>query len=463
MQNNEQFLVTARKWRPLKFSDVVGQEHITKTLINAIINNRVHHAYLFCGPRGVGKTTTARILARAVNFPELLSEQTERDNLEKDLISEGRSLDIIEIDGASNNSVDDVRKLRENAKYPPSIGKYKLYIIDEVHMLSNSAFNALLKILEEPPPHLIFVFATTEIHKVPATIISRTQRFDFRRMEVAEIVERLKFISHEEGIEIDDQSLYTIAKKADGSMRDSQSIFDQVIAFCGNKVRYSEMADSLNLIDEEFYFKISDAIINKDSKAIFELTSEILKRGYDIKEAINGLLEHLRNIITVKVINNSDYIESSQELKEMYLSTAIKFTKKDLIRIINEITKLEEQIKYSVQPSIRLELGLVKIASMDKSVEIENLIKQINQLKKKSNLAVEESELESNETKTEKGNNKEKEITKTNFATKNLSEKREIKNTKENSNNSSIQDSAKLHPTERAIVELFEAKKITSI
>ncbi|HOQ49021.1 MAG TPA: DNA polymerase III subunit gamma/tau, partial [Candidatus Kapabacteria bacterium] len=305
MSKNQEFIVTARKWRPLTFNSVVGQEHITTTLKNAIKTGRIHHAYLFCGPRGVGKTTTARILARAVNCLQPIYAEPCNQCTNCEAALNNRSIDIIEIDGASNNSVDDVRTLRENAKYPPSQGKYKMYIIDEVHMLSTSAFNALLKILEEPPSHLLFVFATTEAHKVPATIISRCQRFDFRRMEIPDIVYQLRNIAQKEEISIDEESLITIAKKADGSMRDSQSIFDQVIALCGKNVSYSEMAKSLHLLDEDFFFQLSEAISNKDSAKVFELSQIVISQGYEIQEVLSGLLEHFRNILTVIITQNT--------------------------------------------------------------------------------------------------------------------------------------------------------------
>ncbi|HOM03865.1 MAG TPA: DNA polymerase III subunit gamma/tau [Candidatus Kapabacteria bacterium] len=381
MSKNQEFIVTARKWRPLTFNSVVGQEHITTTLKNAIKTGRIHHAYLFCGPRGVGKTTTARILARAVNCLQPIDAEPCNQCTNCEAALNNRSIDIIEIDGASNNSVDDVRTLRENAKYPPSQGKYKMYIIDEVHMLSTSAFNALLKILEEPPSHLLFVFATTEAHKVPATIISRCQRFDFRRMEIPDIVYQLRNIAQKEEISIDEESLITIAKKADGSMRDSQSIFDQVIALCGKNVSYSEMAKSLHLLDEDFFFQLSEAISNKDSAKVFELSQIVISQGYEIQEVLSGLLEHFRNILTVIITQNTKLLNTSKEFEKKYLEISKKISKSDILRYIHIINNTEQAIKYLPQPRVRFELALINIAEMDKSIELKTLIEEIRQIK----------------------------------------------------------------------------------
>jgi DNA polymerase-3 subunit gamma/tau len=383
---SEGFIVTARKWRPLVFKDVVGQEHITHTLQNAIKNNRIHHAYLFCGPRGVGKTTTARILARAVNCTNLTN--TEPCNKCENCISilENRSMDVIEIDGASNNSVDDVRKLRENAKYQPSGGRFKMYIIDEVHMLSNAAFNALLKILEEPPPHLMFVFATTDAHKVLPTITSRCQRFDFRRMEIEDITKQLTFIAEKEGVTIDEKSLVTLAKKGDGSMRDSQSIFDQVIAFCGKDITYTEMTEALHLIDDEFFFSISDAVKEKDTASMFNISSQIVSKGYDFGEILEGLLEHFRNIATIKATGKTDLIDSSKENIDRFKTSSENFSQEDLIRMMNHIATAEQGLRFATQPRIRFELALCQLALMGKVFDIRELIHEIRDLKKKPEL-----------------------------------------------------------------------------
>lgn len=378
---SQEFVVTARKWRPQQFKDVVGQEHITQTLQNSIRTGRVHHANLFCGPRGVGKTTTARIHARALNClnPQNFEPCNECESCLA--ILSNTSMDVIEIDGASNNSVDDIRKLRENAKYPPSVGKYKMFIIDEVHMLSTSAFNALLKILEEPPKHLLFVFATTESHKVPATIISRCQRFDFRRMEIESIVNQLKYISSKEGITIDEASLVTIAKKGDGSMRDSQSIFDRAIAFCGKDVKFTELANSLHLIDEEFYFKIGKYIKDKSIGELFLSINEIMNKGYDLTECLRGLIEYYRNILTIKETNNPKLIDSTEDYVRRYKSQADEIPRGDILRYINYLIITEKEIKFAAQPRIKFELALVQLASMNSVLEIEVLINELKQLK----------------------------------------------------------------------------------
>ena len=379
--SQQEFIVTARKWRPLTFASVVGQEHITNTLKNAVIHNRLHHAFLFCGPRGVGKTTTARILARAVNCINLTSAGEPCNECEncKGVI-DGRSFDVIEIDGASNTGVDDVRQLRENAKYPPTLGKYKMYIIDEVHMLSTNAFNALLKILEEPPSHLIFVFATTETSKVLPTIISRCQRYDFRRMELNSIINQLKNIATKENIIIDEQSLLEIAKKADGSMRDSQSIFDQVVAFCGDNIEYRNLADALHLIDEDFFFRITDCIANNDLKEAFNISTDVINKGYEYSDALSGLLEHFRNLLTIKATNDTSLIQTSDMMREKYVASASKFSNADILRYIQLVNQTENSLRFAAQPKIKFEVAMAGLASMDKMVDIKTLIEGIKKL-----------------------------------------------------------------------------------
>jgi len=375
------YIVTARKWRPQRFDQVVGQEPITHTLKNAVRLNRIHQAYLFAGPRGVGKTTTARILARAVNCknPQDAEPCNECDSCKA--ILSGTSLDVIEIDGASNNSVDDVRNLRESAIYPPIAGKYKIYIIDEVHMLSTSAFNALLKILEEPPKHLIFIFATTEPHKVLPTIASRCQRFDFHRIEIDTIIKNISNIASAEGIEIDEMSLFTIAKKADGSLRDAQSIFDQFVASSGKVISFDNIKSILHIIDNEYFFKVSDAYKQKNPKMAFEISEELTKNGYDYSEFLSGLLEHFRNLLFARVTGKVENLGLPKAFAQKYLDESLHIEIKDLIRILNLIAQTEQQFKFASMPKIRLELLLLQIIEMPSTLEISALINEIKSLK----------------------------------------------------------------------------------
>jgi len=379
----ENFQVTARKWRPMRFDDVVGQDHVTRTLKNAIREKRLAHAYLFTGQRGCGKTTVARILAKAINCPNAAKNDFEPCN-ECDIclsITEGRSMDVSEIDGASNNGVDDVRSLRDNVKYPPLQGEHKVIIIDEVHMLSTSAFNALLKTLEEPPKHLVFVFATTEVQKVLPTILSRTQRYDFRRLQLDEITGRLRFIADADGIAIDDEALLIVAKKADGSMRDAQSIFDQVVAFCGHNVDTDKVREALNLIDTDFFFEVTDAIQEQAAAKAFELGHHIISRGYDIEEFFIGLMEHFRNILTVLITQSVKFVEVSKSHQERYVNVAQDFSEGDLLRLIRLGTNALERLKVSQQPRIVLEVTLTEMMLMERALELKTLLTEIRSSK----------------------------------------------------------------------------------
>lgn len=372
------YLVTARKWRPQKFEEVVGQEHITTTLKNAIINNRIAHAYLFSGPRGVGKTTTARILAKVLNClnPQNGEPCNKCEMCQAFLNSQ--TLDVIEIDGASNRRIEEIRTLRESVKYAPTKGRYKIYIIDEVHMLTTESFNALLKTLEEPPEHILFIFATTDVHKVPLTIISRCQRFDFRRIELNTIKKLLKDIATAEGIEIDDMALTIIAKKADGALRDAQSLLDQAISFSGNKVDSALLSKMFNIIDEEIFFTISDSILEKNFGNAFDISKKIYENGWDYIDFLNGLNEHFRNILTVVIRKDSQLIESAEIYKEKYLSYADKFSESDLLRILTFINKTQYELKSSSNPKLKIEIVLCQLIGLEKSSTISELISQIN-------------------------------------------------------------------------------------
>ena len=367
----------------MRFDSVIGQDHVTRTLKNAIRENRLAHAYLFTGQRGCGKTTVARLLAKAINCPNAATNDYEPCNTCDVCLSitDGRSMDVSEIDGASNNGVEDVRSLRENVKYPPLQGTYKVIIIDEVHMLSNSAFNALLKTLEEPPKYLVFIFATTEVQKVLPTILSRTQRYDFRRIQIEEITALLRKIADADGVTIDDDALLMIAKKADGSARDAESIFDQAVAYCGMTVETARLREALNLIDLDFYFEVTEAITARDPKRAFELSGEVMQRGYDVEEFFAGLLEHLRNILTVSITAGTKLIEVSRSHAERYAAIAKDFSEGDLIRLVRLGQLALEKLHTSQQPRIVLEITLVEMMILERALEISQLIAEVRALR----------------------------------------------------------------------------------
>ena len=375
------FQVTARKWRPMVFEDVVGQGHVTATLKNALASGRVAHAYIFSGTRGSGKTTTARILARAVNC---LSPKEQNPDNSCEICQEivaSRSMDVIEIDGASNRGVEEIRNLRESVRYAPSRGHYKVYIIDEVHMLTKEAFNALLKTLEEPPAHVIFVFATTEIHKVPMTILSRCQRFDFRRIATDEIAQRLRFIAAEEQVSIEEDALNVIARKGDGSMRDAQSIFDQVRAFCGAAIATKEVLQALNVVDQELYFRCSAVVRAKDASATIAVVDEVVRSGYDLREFVSGLAEHFRNLLVVSASGNADLVEMSSTFKKRYEEEAKTFTEPDLLRTLKIVHELESTLRFAPQPRYKLEATMLQLSRLESSVKVEDLLLRLDDLK----------------------------------------------------------------------------------
>ncbi len=378
------FIVTARKWRPVRFDDVIGQEHITTTLKNAIKNKRIAHAFIFAGPRGVGKTTTARILAKSLNC---LSPVDAEPCNECDMcrsFDSSQSLDIIEIDGASNRRIDEIRTLRESVKYAPTKGNYKVYIIDEVHMLTTESFNALLKTLEEPPEHTIFIFATTDVHKVPLTIISRCQRFDFRRIEMNPIKNLLKKIAEEEKIEIDDQSLTIIAKKADGALRDAESLFDQIVSFSEGKIEAAMLSGMLNLIDDEVYFAISDSVLVKNYLTAFEVTKQVFDKGWNFVDFTNGLIEHFRNILTVVVTGKTELIESAEVYKEKYFAYRGKYSESDLLRILGFLNKTAQELRYAANQRLKIEVALSHLIGLEKSISIKEALEKLDELKKRT-------------------------------------------------------------------------------
>ncbi len=372
------FVVTARKWRPKKFSEVVGQGHVTNTLKNAIKENRIAHAYLFTGPRGVGKTTTARLLAKALNCNNPVNQEPCNECETCNSIQNSQSLDIFEIDGASNRGIDEIRTLRESVKYAPTKSKYKIYIIDEVHMLTRESFNAFLKTLEEPPEHTIFIFATTDVHKVPLTIISRCQRYDFRRIQLDTIKETLAKIAAAENIEIDDTTLTIISKKADGALRDAESYFDQVVSYCEGKITHETVTQMLNLIDEEIYFKITDAVLEKNYRAVFEVSKTLYENGWDFVDFMDGLIEHFRNILTVVVTGKASFTETADVYKEKYVSYKNKFSEGDMLRLLNFLGKTGQEIKYSQNQKLKIEIALSHLVGLEKTSTITEILSEIN-------------------------------------------------------------------------------------
>ncbi len=361
----ENFIVSARKYRPDSFDSVVGQENITRTLKNAIGQKHLAQAYLFCGPRGVGKTTNARIFAKTINCDKLDSELNPCNKCESCIaFNEQRSMNIHELDAASNNSVEDIRNLIDQVRIPPQIGHYSVYSIDEVHMLSSSAFNAFLKTLEEPPPHAIFILATTEKHKILPTILSRCQVYDFNRISVQEITNRLKFVAEKENVTAEDEALQIIAQKADGAMRDALSIFDQLVSFSGSEISYQNTIENLNVLDYDYYFRLTDAFLASDHLESLLIFNDILGNGFDGHYFITGLSSHFRDLLVTRDTKSTKLLEVGDRIKERYLTMAGKCSDDFLIKALEFASECDFKYKTSQNKRLHVELALIRISNI---------------------------------------------------------------------------------------------------
>ena len=379
-----EYLVLARKWRPQVFEDVVGQDHVVKTLQNAVRLDRIAHAYLFSGPRGTGKTSVARILAKSINCADGPTPKPCNQCGNCLEITEGSSLDVREIDGASNRGIDEIRELRENIRFSPTSSRYKMYIIDEVHMLTQPAFNALLKTLEEPPPHVVFVFATTEIYKVPATILSRCQHFDFKRISVKQIAGNLGHIAQEEGIGISDVALSWIAREGQGSLRDAQSIFDQVISYAGTQIGDAAVEELLDLADRRLVSELSAAVLARDAGVCLKIIDEAYYSGTDMQQFYRMLLGHFMNLLTVKVTEGNDILSDLPDHEKVDLKKLAQEASQDTLqRLLDILMEEENDIRRSTQPRINLEYAVVRMAYLKPRIPIDEIIVRLEGLEKR--------------------------------------------------------------------------------
>jgi DNA polymerase-3 subunit gamma/tau len=378
------YLVLARKWRPQRFEEVIGQPHLIQTLRNAISARRVAHAYLFCGPRGVGKTSVARILAKALNCRQGPSPTPCNECESCREITESNSLDVLEIDGASNRGINEIRELRENIRYLPSKSPYKIYIIDEVHMLTGEAFNALLKTLEEPPAHVVFIFATTEAHRIPVTILSRCQRFDFRRLSLSAVVDTMRRIARQEEISISDASLRLLAREAEGSMRDAQSLLEQMIVFSGREIIDEALLEVLGVIDRQALLDTAAALLGNNAARCLEIVERLSVHGHDLRRFCQELAAHFRNLLVMKLCERpGDLVDLTEgeltELKEQ----AAGVSGATLQQFVHFLMRGEEEIRKSSNPKLVLEMTLLRLIQLPRLMDIDRLIVQVRRLEER--------------------------------------------------------------------------------
>jgi DNA polymerase-3 subunit gamma/tau len=367
------FIVSARKYRPQTFDTVVGQKSITSTLRNAIKSDHLAQAFLFCGSRGVGKTSSARILAKTINCfnrTENIEACNVCDSCES--FNSGASLNVYELDAASNNSVEDIRSLIDQVRIAPQLGTHKVYIIDEVHMLSTSAFNAFLKTLEEPPKHAIFILATTEKHKIIPTILSRCQIFDFNRIKVKDIADHLAFIAEKEGITADTDALHIIAQKADGALRDALSIFDQIVTFSGDSITYDNVIDNLNILDYDYYFRIVENALKDDIPSSLLLMNDIIEKGFDPHNFIVGLADHYRNLLVCKDVRTAQLLEVSESIQAKFVEQSKKIDAGYLLRALGVLSRADVEYKASKNQRLLVEMALMQLCSINTELEKKN-------------------------------------------------------------------------------------------